>query len=140
MRKFFGILLIIYAIVQAIAFMDTENGTIWAFILVEFIVIFSAIQLLKKKKVPQKKLYGGNYRIDSYRDHDNGDSYSHSSYTEININSDKYDKEDEEKLEGNFEEAPRLVSVTCTGCGAKVKVYRQQSADCDYCGTAVETS
>ncbi|MDT0123410.1 hypothetical protein Q9R46_12205 [Paenibacillus sp. RRE4] len=140
MRKFFGILLIIFAIVQAIAFMDTENGTIWAFILVEFIAIFSAIQLLKKKKVHQKKLYGGDYRSDLGRDHENGDSYSNSSYTEININSDKYDYEDEEKQEEKVEEAPRQVSVTCSGCGAKVKVYRKQFTDCEYCGTTVKAS
>ena len=98
--------------------MDTENGTIWAFILVEFIVIFSAIQLLKKKG-SSKQFYGGDYESDSdpvagnaYRPQEIGNGYSSYnsntviytnnqslSYTEININSDKYDKDEEEKVE-----------------------------------------
>jgi ribosomal protein S27E len=67
----------------------------------------------------------------------NNQSYS---YTEININSDKYDKDDEEKVEERAEEAPKKVSLTCPGCGAKVKVYRKQFTDCEYCGTTVEAS
>ncbi|WP_440109556.1 hypothetical protein [Paenibacillus sp. QZ-Y1] len=144
MRKFFGILFIFYAIVQAIVFFNTENGTIWAFILVEFIFLFFGIRLLRKKRVPQRKFYGGDYGGDLDRKNENVHAYSsynsntvsytsHNTinYTEINI-------ADEADVEEKVEEPQRQVSVSCPGCGAKAKVYRKQSTDCEYCGTTVE--
>lgn len=144
MRKFFGILFIFYAILQAIVFFNTENGTIWAFILVEFIFLYFGIKLLRKKRVPQRKAYGGNYGGDLDRKNENVHGYSsynsntvnytsHNTinYTEINIT-------DEADVEEKVEEPQRQVSVSCPGCGAKAKVYRKQSTDCEYCGTAVE--
>lgn len=144
MRKFFGILFIFYALVQAIAFFNTENGTIWAFILVEFIFLFFGIKLLRKKRVPQRKFYGADYGSDL--DHENENVHAYSSYnsntvsytshntinyTEINIS-------DEKDAEEKVVEPQRKVSVSCPGCGAKAKVYRNQSTDCEYCGTTVE--
>ncbi|GGH41696.1 hypothetical protein GCM10008014_01370 [Paenibacillus silvae] len=158
LRKFFGFILMIYAIGIPIAFFTSGNykliksdpfGVTLVFIM-EFVFIFFTIKLLKKKRAPQRQFYGGDDPVGSEREHDNGYNYSSYnsntvnytsnqsfSYTEININSDRSD-EQEAKVEA--QEPPRQVSVSCPGCGAKVKVYRKQSADCDYCGTAVEAS
>ncbi|MFB8375788.1 hypothetical protein [Paenibacillus taichungensis] len=38
----------------------------------------------------------------------------------------------------NYKDDGNLVAVNCPGCGAKAKVYRKQSTDCEYCGTTVE--
>ncbi|MDT0123409.1 hypothetical protein Q9R46_12200 [Paenibacillus sp. RRE4] len=166
-RAIFGLIFLIYAIGMPIAFFNAGNHKqiksepfiFMCLLVLEFIFIFSAIKLLRRKKVPQKQFYGGDYESDSdpvpenaFRPQEIGNGYSsynsntviHTSnqsfsYTEININSDKYDREDEEKQEEK-EEAPRQVSVTCSGCGAKVKVYRKQFTDCEYCGTTVEAS
>jgi ribosomal protein S27E len=167
-RAFFGLFFLIGAIGIPFGFFNagyhkqiiSEPFIFIELSVFEFIFIFSAIKLLQRKKVPQKQFYGGDYESDSdpatenaYRPQEIGNGYSsynsntviHTnnqsfSYTEININSDKYDKEDGEKLEEKVEEAPRQVSVTCSGCGAKVKVYRKQFTDCEYCGTTVEAS
>ena len=167
-RAFFGLIFLIYAIGTPIAFFNAGDHknigsnpvTFVVLLVLEFIFIFSAIKLLQRKKVPQKQFYGGDYGSDSdpalentYRPQEIGNGYSSYnsntviytnnqslSYTEININSDKYAKDEEEKVEEKVEEAPRQVSVTCSGCGAKVKVYRKQFTDCEYCGTTVEAS
>nr|WP_154957509.1 hypothetical protein [Paenibacillus xylanexedens] len=167
-RTIFGLIFLIYAIGMPIAFFNAGDHknigsnpvTFVVLLVLEFIFIFSAIKLLQRKKVPQKQFYGGDYGSDSdpalentYRPQEIGNgpsSYNSNtviytnnqslSYTEININSDKYAKDEEEKVEEKVEEAPRQVSVTCSGCGAKVKVYRKQFTDCEYCGTTVEAS
>ncbi|QOS79757.1 hypothetical protein JNUCC31_02045 [Paenibacillus sp. JNUCC31] len=149
MRKFFGILFIFYAIMQAIVFFNTENGTMWAFLLIEFIFLFFGIRLLRKKRVPERKFYGGDYGGDLDRETESAKVYSSSNsntvsytshntinYTEINIT----DMADVEEKVEKAEEPKKQVSVSCPGCGAKAKVYRNQSTDCEYCGTTVEAS
>ena len=41
---------------------------------------------------------------------------------------------------GNDNESNKPVSVHCSGCGAKVEVYPNLSANCEYCGTTVRIS
>ncbi|WP_144424469.1 hypothetical protein [Paenibacillus xylanivorans] len=53
----------------------------------------------------------------------------------------EYDDEgyyEDEYHDHEYEEPQEAVSVNCPGCGAKAKVYRKQSTDCEYCGTTVE--
>ncbi|GGH41700.1 hypothetical protein HNR77_004167 [Paenibacillus sp. JGP012] len=55
-----------------------------------------------------------------------------------------YDREEEyyedEYYEDDYDEPQEPVSVNCSGCGAKVKVYPNLAADCDYCGTTMRIS
>jgi len=43
-------------------------------------------------------------------------------------------------LDKNHTQQKEPVSVNCSGCGAKVEVYPNLSANCEYCGTTVRTS
>lgn len=116
-------------------------------IIVEFLFLFFGIKLLRKKRVPERKFYGGDYG--GHLDRENANPHTYSSYnsntvsysshntinyTEINFS----DKENtEEKADEKVEEPQRPVSVSCPGCGAKAKVLPKQSTDCEYCGTTV---
>ena len=178
-RKFFGLIFLIYSIAIPLGFLSTgdykklksEPIILLMFIVLEFIFIFFANKLLRKKKVSQQKYYEGYSRIDlgqeqvqandysndfsnNYsNDYPNTNNYSNYSsntvvytnnnsvnYTEININNNTYhEEESDKKAEAKVEEPPRKVTMTCPGCGAKVKLYRNQFTDCDYCGTTVES-
>lgn len=121
-------------------------------IIVEFLFLFFGIKLLRKKRVkkkhvPERKFYGGDYGGHLDRESANPHTYasynsntvsysSHNTinYTEINFS----DKENvEEKVEQKVEEPQRPISVSCPGCGAKAKVLPKHSTDCEYCGTTV---
>ncbi|NMI05517.1 hypothetical protein HF638_16185 [Paenibacillus sp. SZ31] len=158
MRKFFGLIFMVYAIGIPIAFFNADNhksGDLFGIIvviIVEFLFLFFGIKLLrkkrvKKKRVPERKFYGGDYGGHLDRENENPHTYSsynsntvsyssHNTinYTEINFS----DKENtEEEVEQRVEEPQRPISVSCPGCGAKAKVLPKQSTDCEYCGTTV---
>lgn len=159
LRKLFGLFFMLYAIAIPIAMFNANNfrGTknliaMAGVIIVEFLFLYWGIKLLRKKRVkkkhvPERKFYGGDYG--GHLDRENANPHTYSSYnsntvsysshntinyTEINF-SDKQNAE--EKVEEKVEEPQRPISVSCSGCGAKVKVLPKQSTDCEYCGTTV---
>lgn len=154
LRKLFGLFFMFYAIAIPIAMFNANNfrGTknliaMAGFMIVEFLFLYFGIKLLRKKRVPERKFYGGDYG--GHLDRENVNPHTYSSYnsntvsysshntinyTEINFS----DKENtEEKADEKVEEPQRPVSVSCPGCGAKAKVLPKQSTDCEYCGTTV---
>ncbi|WP_338587423.1 hypothetical protein V6669_18350 [Paenibacillus sp. Y5S-9] len=159
LRKLFGLFFMFYAIAIPIRLLMEENIVdqlnivlVVEIIIVEFLFLFFGIKLLRKKRVkkkhvPERKFYGGDYG--GHLDRENANPHTYSSYnsntvsysshntinyTEINF-SDKQDAE--EKVEEKVEEPQRPISVSCPGCGAKAKVLPKQSTDCEYCGTTV---
>lgn len=114
------------------------------FIILECIFLYFGIKMLRKKRVPQRKFYGADYGSNLDRENENVHAYSSYnsntvSYTSHNtINYTEINTSDEKDTEEKVEEPQRKVSVSCPGCGAKAKVYRKQSTDCEYFGTTVE--
>ncbi|CAI6056619.1 hypothetical protein PAECIP112173_01615 [Paenibacillus sp. JJ-100] len=83
-RKFFGLIFLIYAIGMPIAFFNAGNHkqiksdpiTFIGLVILEFVFIFFANKLLRKKKVSQQKYYGGYSRIDLGEELGHADDYS----------------------------------------------------------------
>lgn len=123
MKRFFGIILIIVACITILfSLLLLSQGTDLAIIslIVLFtpgvIVLVTGIKLCARPKFrPQSNHY-------------------------------EYYNREEEHYEGNvyyedkYEQPQEPVSVNCSGCGAKVKVYPNSAADCEYCGTTMRVS
>ncbi|ETT47530.1 hypothetical protein [Paenibacillus sp. FSL H7-689] len=61
--------------------------------------------------------------------------YDDDSSSNVQYDGGNYHEEYEE-----VEESQEPLSLICSGCGARVKVYPTSSADCEYCGTTMRIS
>lgn len=119
-KRFFGIILIIISCITILfSFLLLSEGTdvaiisTIAFFIPGVVVLVTGIKMCAKPKNHREE--------DRYYEH--------------------YDR-DEEYYEDEYEEDEydQPVSVSCSGCGAKVKVYPNLVMDCDYCGTTMRIS
>ncbi|MDT0123411.1 hypothetical protein Q9R46_12210 [Paenibacillus sp. RRE4] len=123
MKRFFGIILIIISFITilfSLMMMADEAGLAVFSLIVLFIpgviVLVTGIKMCGRPKSRSKS-----------------------------ARNDQYPTNDQEHLKdihpkGNYNESSKPVSVHCSGCGAKVEVYPNLSANCEYCGTTVRTS
>ncbi|OMF05422.1 hypothetical protein BK129_15695 [Paenibacillus amylolyticus] len=125
MKRFFGIIFIIISCIAILfSLFELSEGTDVA-IINAFVLFVTGIVLLVIgiKMCGRPKFHP---KANQYSDHDASDEQ----YDE-----DKYHEEHEE-----VEEPQEPVSVICSGCGARVKVYPNLSAECEYCGTTMRIS
>lgn len=128
MKRFFGIIFIILSsltILLSLILMSqgTETAIISTIILFipGVIVLVTGIKLCARPKFhPKADQYQYHYESD--------EEYDDEGYYEDEYHDHEYEKPQEP------------VSVNCSGCGAKVKVYPNLSADCEYCGTTMRIS
>lgn len=123
MKRFFGIILIIISCLTILfSLIMLSEGTGMAifstivFFIPGVIVLVTGIKMCGRPKSHSKP--------DQYYHYDSNDNQY-------------YEDQHHEK----YDEGPReAIAVNCSGCGAKVRVYPNLSADCEYCGTTMRIS
>ncbi|MFX3650488.1 MAG: hypothetical protein ACE3K2_13760 [Paenibacillus sp.] len=126
MKKKIGIIFIIISCITILfSLFELSEGTDVA-IINAFVLFVSGIVLL----VIGIKMCGRPKFQPKANQHYDDDSSSNVQYDGGN-----YQEEYED-----VEESQEPVSVICTGCGARVKVYPNSSAECEYCGTTMRVS
>lgn len=123
MKRFFGIILIIISFITilfSLMMMADEAGLAVFSLIVLFIpgviVLVTGIKMCGRPKSRSKSARNDQYPTSVKEDY-----------------KDVY-------LDKNHTQQKEPVSVNCSGCGAKVEVYPNLSANCEYCGTTVRTS
>ncbi|WP_339830982.1 hypothetical protein [Paenibacillus sp. FSL R7-0272] len=123
MKRFFGIILIIISFITilfSLMMMADEAGLAVFSLIVLFIpgviVLVTGIKMCGRPKSRSKSARNDQYPT-SVKEH----------YKDV-------------YLDKNHTQQKEPVSVNCSGCGAKVEVYPNLSANCEYCGTTVRTS
>ena len=124
MKRFFGIILIIISCLTILfSLIMLSEGTEMAifstivFFIPGVIVLVTGIKMCGRPKSRSNTV--------QYHHNSNDNQYYEDQHNE------KYEEKDEPQ---------ESVSVNCSGCGAKVKVYPTLPADCEYCGTTMRIS
>ncbi|MCZ1267341.1 hypothetical protein [Paenibacillus tundrae] len=128
MKKFFGIIFIILSsLTILLSILLISQGTEMAIISTIILFIPGVIVLVTGIKMCSRPKF--HPKADHYHYHyDNEEEYDDEGYYE------------DEYHDHEYKEPQEPVSVNCSGCGAKVKVYPNLSADCEYCGTTMRIS
>nr|WP_154890529.1 hypothetical protein [Paenibacillus xylanexedens] len=123
MKRFFGIILIIISFITilfSLMMMADEAGLAVFSLIVLFIpgviVLVTGIKMCGRPKSRSKSARNDQHPT-SVKEH----------YKDV-------------YLDKNHTQQKEPVSINCSGCGAKVEVYPNSSANCEYCGTTVRTS
>ncbi|WP_338706381.1 hypothetical protein [Paenibacillus amylolyticus] len=125
MKRFFGIIFIILSsLTILLSLILISEGTETAIISTIILFIPGVIVLVTGIKMCGRPKSRSN--TDQYHHNSNDNQY--------------YEDQHNEKYEDREDEPQESVSVNCSGCGAKVKVYPALSADCEYCGTTMRIS
>ncbi|MFC9709791.1 hypothetical protein JNUCC31_02050 [Paenibacillus sp. JNUCC31] len=129
MKKFFGIILIIFSsiclLMSILMLVDGGDVAVVGMIFLMFpgiIVFITGVRLCRRPKVQHQPYLGDRY-YPPHSDHDEFD-----------------DKNEEYFKKSDYEELQEPVAVNCSGCGAKAKVYPNLSTNCEYCGTTIRIS
>lgn len=128
MKRFFGVIFIILSsLTILLSLIIIPQGTDMAIIGTIILFIPGVIVLVTGIKMCRRPKF--HPKADHYQYHyDSDEEYDEEGYYE------------DEYHDHEYEPPQEPVSVNCSGCGAKVKVYPNLSADCEYCGTTMRLS